>query len=118
MNKGKSTKGKANAIFTIFPYKHNGQWMFDDKERDVLREAFVAGADDLLDLICQGAEKCTAIFSAGKFPDAMFTLRLIEKDDYGSTYYCEELSHDLWLCPCLWVYINPSPETIYLKIKK
>lgn len=109
---------KGNTIFTIFPYKLEGQWLFDDKQRDVYREAFVAGADDMLDLVCKGAEKCTALFSASKFPDHDLTLKLVEGYSDGSgDYFCEELKHNLWLCSCLKSYFPTPPESIFLKIK-
>lgn len=111
-------KGKGNTIFTIFPYIDRKQWLFDDADRDVYKEAFVAGADDLLDLVCKGADKCTVLFSASEFPNHDLTLSLIEAYKDGSAdYYCLELKHNLWLCSCLAKYMNPPPENIYLKIK-
>ena len=41
---------KANQINVIKPYKYHGQWVFDDPSVDLEREAFVAGADTLLDM--------------------------------------------------------------------
>ena len=111
-------KGKGNTIFTIHPYKHMNGWYFDDESRDVYKEAFVAGADDLLDLVCKGATKCIALFSAEKFPDHDLTLVLIEGHETGSgDYHCVELKHDLWLCSCLSKYFDKPPLNIYVKIK-
>lgn len=114
----KIVKGRGNTIFTIFPYKLNDCWMFDDEERDIYRELFVSRADDLLELVCKGAEKCTAIFSAKIFPDHDLTLSLVKAYEDGSAdYYCQELKHDLWLCSCLKSFLSPQPPMIYLKIK-
>lgn len=110
-------KGAGNSIFTIFPYKKQGQWMFNDDARDVYEESFVAGADGLLDLVCKGADKCKAIFSAEKFPNYDLTLALIEGHETGSgDYFCPELKHDLWLCSCLGRYFEKPPKTIYVSI--
>lgn len=111
-------RGKGNTIFTIHPYKNEGQWMFDDETKDVLRESFVAGADDLLDLVCKGAEKCTALFSSRVFPSHDLTLKLVKGAEEGSgDYYCEELKHNLWLCSCMTKYWSEPPENIYVQIK-
>ena len=40
-----------NSLFNIAPYKLNGVWMYDDKERGILKEPFVEGADSFLDLM-------------------------------------------------------------------
>ena len=109
---------KANTIFTIFPYKLQGQWLFDDKNKGLDREAFVAGADDMLDLVCKGANKCVALFSSSKFPDYDLTLTLLEEYPDGSgDFYCEELKHNLWLCSANQKYFTGVPKTIFLKIK-
>lgn len=109
---------KGNTIFTIFPYKLNGGWYFDDEHRDLHQEAFVAGADDLLDLVCKGAEKCIAIFSATPFPNYDLTLTLVKEYEDGSgDYYCTELKHDLWLCSANQKYFIGVQKHIYLKIK-
>lgn len=113
-----STKIVGNSIFTIFPYKEQGQWMFDDEQKGLYKEAFVAGADDLLDKLCEGAEKCTAMFSSSSFPDHQISMILQHSDEEGSDYYCEKFDHNLWLCPALFKYFPTAPRAIFLKIKK
>lgn len=110
-------RGIGNSIFTIHPYKKEGQWQFDDPSRDVYNEAFVAGADDLLDILTDGANKCTAMFSENSFPDHQLALILKKTDETGSDYYCEKYNHNLWLCPALYLYYPKAPQNIYLKIK-
>jgi hypothetical protein len=38
-----------NQIIVIHPYKYEGQWVFDDEAVGLRREAFVAGADKIID---------------------------------------------------------------------
>jgi hypothetical protein len=40
-----------NSINIISPYKYSGQWVFDDASVGLIREAFVAGADDLIGML-------------------------------------------------------------------
>lgn len=107
----------SNSIYTIFPYKEKGVWMFDDEWKGINREPFVAGADTLLDEVCDGKEDIVAIFSQTPFKDFDFYINKVKEDEYGTTYFCEKFDHELWLCPALWVYLIPSPEKIYIKIK-
>lgn len=109
---------QANSIFTIAPYRYYGGWVFDDERVGLDKEAFVAGADILLDRIAGKRIQVTAIFSEIPFPD--HELKLVRKGGeigMGTDYFCEELQQDLWLCPALGKYFDKSPETIYLKIK-
>lgn len=106
-----------NSIFTIFPYKFVGAWVFDDDRVGLVREAFVAGADTLLDRLTGGRDKCSIVFSDKEFPG--FDVKLDRKDlfpEWGTDYFCEQLAHDVWLCPALNLYYPESPRTIYLKV--
>jgi len=40
-----------NAINVIAPYKHHGQWVFDDPRAGLSQEPFVAGADTWIDRV-------------------------------------------------------------------
>jgi hypothetical protein len=106
-----------NALFTIFPYKKNSTWMFDDETRGLVMEPFVAGADTLLDKVCNGKSEITAIFSPTEFKGYDFYIDKVEGDENGTDYFCEKYQHELWLCPALWAYINPSPSRLYVQIK-
>lgn len=106
-----------NALFTIFPYKKNNQWMFDDESRGILMEPFVAGADTLLEKLSGGRVEITAIFSTTEFKGWQVVLDKVDGDENGTDFHCPQYNHDLWLCPALWAYIQPSPEKIYVQIK-
>jgi hypothetical protein len=61
-----------NAINVIAPYKHHGQWVFDDPRVGLSQEPFVAGADTWIDHVVAdipNAERgFTLIFSSTPFP--------------------------------------------------
>lgn len=106
-----------NQINTIYPYKNKGQWMFDDESVGLKGEPFVAGADDMLDMLVEKAS-CILIFSKDPFPDATHTIRNIGDNSIGGTdYYSEDFEHQLWLCPALLKYFKEPPAKIYFKVK-
>lgn len=108
-----------NAINIIHPYKYNGQWVFDDKSKELDKEPFVAGADTLIDMLTNNAKKCTIVFSEINFPDAT---EVIENENPGGdgkngTFYSHSSLPQLWLCPALLKYFKFPPEKIYFQIK-
>ena len=107
----------SNSIFSIVTYRHGAGWAFTDKERGLTHEPFVAGADTLIERVAMGADKVHIVFSTVKFPTHHLTL-VKETGEVGTgTYYmCEELEHELWLCPALGKYFDESPEVIYASI--
>ena len=126
----------SNSIFCITPYRYGAGWVFDDQERGLIKEAFVAGADTLLDMLAGGDDKVTLRFSAGYFPGAERLSHLRStaewggeneeseqsaRDtglDFGNWYRSEEREHDLWLCPALYKYFDTAPQAIYLEVKR
>ncbi len=110
-----------NSIMTIHAYKYFGQWVFDDDKVGLDKEAFVGGADTLLDKFDNGSGKLTIVFSAIAFPGHEISLKLIETIDNGesgSTYFCPELTHTAWFCPALLKYMSPPPKFIFAKLIK
>ena len=111
-----------NSIFTISPYRYYGGWVFDDPKVGLDKEAFVAGADTLLDKLSEGRDRVVVMFSDIVFPDHQLRLDKVHKTngtstDWGTDYYCEQLQHHLWLCPALNLYYPISPNSLYLKVK-
>ena len=41
----------ANAIMVISPYWDNGTWVFDDDRAGLVREPFVSGAPEMIDVL-------------------------------------------------------------------
>lgn len=106
-----------NSIYTIFPYKLKGQWVFDDESKGLEKEAFVAGADTLLDVLSQGEEEVTVLFSDNNFPDSDTVIEMKKTETSGTYYYCLAHNMDVWLCPALFLYYPVAPKRIYIKVK-
>lgn len=110
-----------NAINVIHPYKYNGQWVFDDESKELDKEPFVAGADDLIEMLSGGADKCSIVFSAGKFPTAtgvIINQTPKTNGEMGTDYLYEaDTPHKLWLCPALLKYFEKPPAEIHFQIK-
>ena len=125
-----------NSLFVLHPYVHNGTWVFDDEERGLIMEPFVAGADTLLDKVYDATvdEKGDwnfggLIFSSEPLPQTTLVIRRTEEDpDRIGTHWIVEGSpgetyqdcqgHELWLCPALYEFFDNAPEYIYIKVEE
>ena len=120
-----------NHINTIEPYKLSGvQWVFDDPSKNLVAEAFVSGADQILDIVTEYADRCVATFLADYFPSCTFRLKKGEEASGGAWYSLyhadeddptvagrEEAIADGWLCPVTKLYFGGQlPQEIYLKV--
>lgn len=121
-----------NSITSILVYKHTWpgtnqeigirtgffNWVFDDPKVGLDKEAFVAGADSLLDIISQGKDQVLVNFSSKEFPGYKLKLDYVSGNKTeGAHYYCKELNQPLWLCPAHGLYFSKSPKNIYLDYK-
>ncbi len=93
--------------------------MFDDDNTNLVREPFVEGADDIIDVMAsqiEGAEEGFALtFSAQQFPGSMLEL-LRTREEFGGWWYrSEALDMDGWLCPALFLYFEEAPEKLFCK---
>lgn len=110
-----------NALFAIAPYKYEGLWVFDDLDKGLIKEPFVGGADDIIELwvkeIPRADDGFTAIFSAEAFPGYTLHLTWLRKELSGNVYRCEEFGVEGWLCPALLRYFESPPMEIYALAK-
>jgi hypothetical protein len=114
-----------NEINIIFPYKHHGAWVFDDPEVGLRKEAFVSGADVVIDMLVTGLMIPKAgrgfklIFSANPFPNYDIRLKWKKKEFSGNTYVVSGAAGmpkmEAWLCPALLRYFKKAPKEIYAK---
>ena len=116
LKKGTKKKPNNNSITALYAYKYHGQWVFDDATTGLVKEAFVAGADTLLDELTGNAEAARILFSSKPFPGAI-SLLMLDTHPSGTTYYCGKYHHPVWLCPALYLYLNPAPSEIYVSAK-
>jgi len=112
-----------NSINVISPYKFNGQWVFDDEERGLLREAFIAGSDDIIDKMVRAKDIRNAekgfliIFSGGEFPGYEKVMEW-DQSAFDGNWYKDEEGDFGWLCPALMKYFTEVPEKIYVEVKE
>jgi len=110
-----------NSIHIIIPYKLGGQWVFDDAEKYLHREAFVAGADAMLDQLIQKYNIKNAnmgfilIFASIPYPDHTSKYVWTRAQADGNWYTDGETEG--WLCPALMKYFNEVPKELYVKVK-
>lgn len=115
-----------NSIMVIRPYKLEGaMWVFDDPSTGLVKEAFVAGADDILDRAVEmlGADPIKGLqvaFSAKPFPGHQIVLEHKRQDEHevGNYYFCPKFNIEGWFCPALLLYFPKPPAKIYAQFKK
>ena len=112
-----------NVINVIRPYKWSGIWVFDDELVGLDKEAFVAGADTMIDMalakkgIQNGEDGFVMIFSASPFPGADYQLEWQREETGGNIYLWREAGQEGWLCPALLRYFDSPPQQIYVQLR-
>ena len=111
-----------NAISVIFPYKSDGQWMFDDEATGLLREPFVLGIDTMLDkataAIPNADKGFKLFFSPTPFPGYTVKLEWRREEYGGNWYFCEQFGIEGWLCPALFRFFDEAPAELYAKAEE
>ncbi len=109
---------------TIYPYRHDGQWVFDDPAVGLVKEPLIAGADVLLDSTvaearqrrpAAGGRVCVR-FSTRPFGGAeRLDWRRSDGHD-GNYYYSARHQLEAWLCPQLYKYFRTAPRHLYVAV--
>jgi hypothetical protein len=112
---------------TIYPYKFKGSWVFDCVERNLDKEAFVQGADKILDVITKdikGAEDGFVLeFSNKSIVGSTYFLTFL-RSEFGGSWYrlvVNEASGeyiDGWLCPALFKFFPQAPKHIFICVRE
>lgn len=108
-----------NNIFVIRPYKFGNTWVFDDPATGLIKEAFVAGADTMIDVataqfnVPDPKNGFVMLFSEQPFPGYQIVLKWRYADMGGNVY--EWGAIEGWLCPALFEYFGKAPNKIYVK---
>jgi hypothetical protein len=111
-----------NIINVIKIYKYHGIWVFDDESTGLDHEAFVSGADAIIDKMVEHIPDADngfmCIFSGKPFPTANYQLQLTIRgnEETGNWYTCKALGIDGWLCGALYKYFEVEPESIYIQV--
>jgi hypothetical protein len=111
-----------NSINVIAPYKLAGRmWVFDDPRHGLVQEAFISGADVIIDRVVAhipDADKgFLLIFSAIPFPGHEFHIEWRRSDSEGDWYYSSDFELEGWLCPALLKYFAAPPRQIFFQVK-
>lgn len=101
-----------NSIRAIEPYIWNGLWVFDDPIVKLSREAFIGGADLVMDALSMGSSRFTLLFSDQQFPGHQLHLKLRSVEQVGQTYITDD-GKEAWLCPALLLYFEEPPKHLY-----
>jgi hypothetical protein len=108
-----------NAISVIFPYRYNGQWVFDDEATGLRQEPLILGIDLMLDKatveIPNASQGFKLFFSPLPFPGYTVKLEWRRTEFGGNWYWCDQYGIEGWLCPALFKYFDQAPTDIYAK---
>lgn len=108
-----------NAISVLYPYKHEGLWVFDDPDVGLRREPFVCGIDTMIDRLVatvpDAAKGFRLLFSTTPFPCSTVKLEWRRAEFGGNWYYCPEFEIEGWLCPALFKYFPKAPAELHAK---
>ena len=111
-----------NSIRVIHPYKYEGVWVFDDERVGLIQEPFVAGADDIIEMLVEKIPNAengfSLIFSDAPFPGHQVEFEWTREESGGNWYFIKELNMEGWLCPALFKYFGSAPQNIYAQFKK
>ena len=106
-----------NAISALYPYKHEGLWVFDDPDVGLRREPFVSGIDKMIDRLVgdiPGAERgFRLLYSPTPFPGYRVKLEWRRPEYGGNWYWCQQFEIEGWLCPALFKYFTEAPSELY-----
>lgn len=109
----------ANALIVIVPYQHSGRWVFDDPSTKLVREPFVAGMPEIIDVLVkdipEASEGFHLLFSAQPFPGYHKKLIWLRGDMGGNYYKMEDPAMEGWICPAMFRYYQSAPKEIYVK---
>jgi len=93
--------------------------VFDDDNTGLVREPFVEGADDIIDVMTGQIEGAAdgfgLIFSAQPFPGSTLQLLRVREEHGGWWYRADTLDMEGWLCPALFLYFDEAPEQLHCK---
>jgi hypothetical protein len=109
-------------LITIFPYKLNDSWVFDDNIHQISQESFVDGSDKIIDQLTINfsppSDKFKLVFSSSSFSN-YDALLCWESSEYEGNWYSGYINGFImrgWLCSVLNFYFEKPPLCIYIKV--
>ncbi len=106
-------------MMVVAPYRHAGTWVFDDPGTGLVREPFVSGVPEMIDVLVRDIPGATngfrLLFSAQPFPGFQKKLSWLRGDMGGNYYRMDDPVMEGWICPALFRYYQTAPKKIYVK---
>jgi hypothetical protein len=113
--------GKVQVIYPYFQREY-GTWVFDDANKGLTQEPFVAGVPELIDDLVIDIPGSDAgfqlFFSDEPFEGAQRKLSWRREEDGGNWYLADDPPFEGWLCPALFRYFDKAPATIYVRAEE
>ena len=111
-----------NAMMVIYPYREQYTWVFDDERVGLVREPFVQGVPEMINVLVAdipNADRGFRLwFSANPFPGYQAEMLWL-KEEYGGNWYRWEAKNlEGCLCTALLKYFPESPPKFYCKAEK
>ncbi|WP_013324606.1 DUF6717 family protein [Gloeothece verrucosa] len=108
-----------NSLMVIVPYRYEGTWVFDDERVGLIKEPFVAGIPQMIEVMVKEIphpeQGFRLLFGATPFPGYQLELDWIREEFQGHWYAWKEKNLEGWLCPALFKYFWQAPLKIYCK---
>ena len=106
----------ANTMFVIFPWRDRGTWMFDDAAVGLMREPFVSGIPEMMELLVaripDAHQGFRLVFSAQPFPGHEVELERLREEAGGAWYSLQAQTRQGWLCSALMKYFSSPPAQL------
>ncbi|QDT00881.1 DUF6717 family protein [Adhaeretor mobilis] len=116
---GSYPSARENAIMVIAPYRHEGTWVFDDDSTGLVKEPFLAGVPEMIDVLVEDIpdadEGFRLLFSAKPFPGHQEKLTWLRGDSEGNFYAIDDPPMEGWICPAMFKYYSKAPKNLYVK---
>jgi hypothetical protein len=109
-----------NSIFVIQPYwsEYADTWCFDDAERGIVREPFLRGIPEIIDLAVRSIPNSEAGFRL-KFSDKRFAKKPLKlkwvREESGWNVYVTKDGREGALCPVLLEFFDSAPRELFAK---
>lgn len=114
-----SLRPPRNSILVIAPYYWNGTWVFDDSRFGLVREPFVGGVPEMIDVLVadipNARQGFRLTFASIPFPGHEKKLSWIRGDTTGNFYKLDDPPMEGWICPALFKYYERAPAELYVK---
>ena len=109
-----------NAIQAIMPYRKYGTWIFDDPDVGLVREPFVLGIPEMIDVMVKnipnadkGFRMCFSAIRPAKI-EGVHHVKLMALEEGGGWYRDVETRMGGWLCPATINYFPFFPKNLFI----